>query len=193
MTEQTRAGSTRTRLLDAAEELLATVPYRSLSVRAVCAAAGTNPASVHYHFGSKEALVSALLQDRFETVWADPLDALEAHPRTVADIVAAILDPLVALHADPTTAPTVRVLAEFVIGSPGARWSSRWFRLAQWTDLLIDTVDGLDIGTEQHRWRYAFTVLMTELAQPRELTPESVAALRDFLTAGLAGPSKGLR
>lgn len=193
MAAETRANSTRRRLLDAAATLLADVPYDALSVRAVCAAAGANPAAVHYHFGSKEALVSALLQDRFESTWASPLDGLAARSRTVAEIVDAILDPLVELRADPANAPTVRVLAEFVIANPGAHWNSRWFGLQPWTDLLVDTVDGLDVGTAQHRWRFAFTVLMTELAQPREFTPESVAALRDFLTAGLTGPSKGPR
>ena len=193
MAAETRSSSTRARLLDAAARLLADVPYDALSVRAVCTAAGANPAAVHYHFGSKEALVSALLQDRFEATWASPLDGLAARQRTVADIVDAILDPLVALRDDPVTAPTVRTLAEFVIANPRAQWNSRWFGMAPWTDLLLDTLPDLDVGTAQHRWRFAFTVLMTELAQPREFTPESVAALRDFLTAGLSGPSKDPR
>lgn len=185
-----RPGRTASRLLDAAEELLATVPYESLSVRAVCAAAGANAAAVHYHFGSKEALVSALLQDRLEAVWASPLDDLATGPRTVAAIVDAVLDPLITLRTDPVTAPTVRVLAEFVQAEPAAAWTSRWFRLRPWTDLLVDTVDGLDPGTAQHRWRFAFTVLMTELALPRELTADAAAALREFLIAGLACPPK---
>lgn len=55
---------TRERLLTVAERLLLESGYDEVSVRAVCTAANVNPAAVHYHFGSKVGLVSALLQAR---------------------------------------------------------------------------------------------------------------------------------
>ncbi|WP_412475505.1 TetR/AcrR family transcriptional regulator [Gordonia sp. LUNF6] len=187
------AATTRSRLLDAAERLLTAVPYDDLSVRAVCGEAGANPAAVHYHFGSKESLVAALLQDRLEPEWSDQLDTLRAGPRTVTDIVEAILDPLIALQAAPETAPLVRTLAQFVLTHPRAPWDSRWFQLDVWTELLTATVPGLDPDVARRRWRFAFGLMMTEFAAPREISPDNVAALSDFLIAGLAGLPKGIR
>ncbi|MGB6246595.1 TetR/AcrR family transcriptional regulator [Gordonia sp. (in: high G+C Gram-positive bacteria)] len=189
MTAETSARDTRRRLLDAAAELLTEVPYDDLSVRAVCTAAGANPAAVHYHFGSKESLVAVLLEERFEPTWATALDALADRPRTVADIVGVVLDPFVALQRDPASAPTVRVLAQFVLARPRTEWTGRWFRLEEWATLLAATVPGLDADTARRRWRFAFTVLMTELAVAEQLSPENLAALSDFLTAGLTGPA----
>ncbi len=56
MTGSTTIGPTRERLLTVAERLLLESGYDSVSVRAINAAAGANPAAVHYHFGSKRVL-----------------------------------------------------------------------------------------------------------------------------------------
>ncbi|MFD6215422.1 TetR/AcrR family transcriptional regulator, partial [Nocardia salmonicida] len=70
MVDEVKTG-TRQRLLIAAETLLLTEPYDEVSVRGICVAAGANAAAVHYHFGSKEALVGALIEDRLGPLWAD--------------------------------------------------------------------------------------------------------------------------
>jgi len=74
-------GPTEQRIVDTAERLFAEQGVDAVSLRAVMAAAGTNVASVHYHFGSKEALVAALVRRRSDVVAgrrAELLDALEA-------------------------------------------------------------------------------------------------------------------
>lgn len=53
---------TRERLLDAAEELIATKGYSRTSLRDVTSAAGANLAAVNYHFGSKAGLAEAVLK-----------------------------------------------------------------------------------------------------------------------------------
>ena len=63
MVDELKTG-TRQRLLAAAESLLLTEPYDEVSVRGICTVAGANSAAVHYHFGSKETLVGALIEDR---------------------------------------------------------------------------------------------------------------------------------
>ncbi|WP_035719795.1 TetR family transcriptional regulator [Gordonia shandongensis] len=180
---------TRDALLDAAAELLTSAPYDEVSVRAVRAAAGANPAAVHYHFGSKEKLVAALLEDRFAATWTASLDGLAATPTGVAEIVDAILDPIVALQADASSAPGLRLLAQFAAAHPATAWTRPWFRFDNWVDLLTATVPGLDPATARRRWRFAFTVLIAELAAPRPVSAAAIAALREFLTAGLAGPA----
>lgn len=51
-------------ILDAAEELFAQQGFDATSIRSVTRHAGMNPAAVHYHFGSKEVLLRALLERR---------------------------------------------------------------------------------------------------------------------------------
>src|SRR4051794_17009289 len=53
---------TRRKLLDAAAEVFAEHGYQAATVREICTRAGTNVASVNYHFGDKLALYSELLK-----------------------------------------------------------------------------------------------------------------------------------
>ena len=55
---------TKTRLLDAAESLFSQQGFASTSLRAITSDAKANLAAVNYHFGSKETLLSAVLQRR---------------------------------------------------------------------------------------------------------------------------------
>ena len=58
MTESSTT-DTRVKLLDAAERLFALTGIGGTSLRAITSEAGANLASIHYHFGSKEALLEA--------------------------------------------------------------------------------------------------------------------------------------
>lgn len=62
--------ATEQRLVLAAERLFAERGIDAVSLRAVMSEAGTNVASVHYHFGSKDALVEALVRQRSDIVAA---------------------------------------------------------------------------------------------------------------------------
>ncbi|MFN2366985.1 MAG: TetR/AcrR family transcriptional regulator [Desulfurivibrionaceae bacterium] len=55
---------TRTRILDVAEELFADKGYRGTSMRAITARAEVNLAAVNYHFGSKQGLVTEVIERR---------------------------------------------------------------------------------------------------------------------------------
>ncbi len=57
---------TRTRILDAAEELFMQHGFGGTSMRLLTAKAGVNLAAVNYHFGSKHALVEALFRRRLD-------------------------------------------------------------------------------------------------------------------------------
>lgn len=58
--------NTNVRLLDAAEALIAQNGYANTSLREITASAKANLAAVNYHFGSKEGLVSAMLERRLK-------------------------------------------------------------------------------------------------------------------------------
>lgn len=68
---------TRDRILDVAERLFAEHGLGQTSLRAITAAAAVNLASVHYHFGSKEALVHAIFDRRLTPMNAERLRRLE--------------------------------------------------------------------------------------------------------------------
>jgi AcrR family transcriptional regulator len=55
---------TKKRILDAAERLFADDGFQSTSLRGLTAEARVNLAAVNYHFGSKEALLQAVLERR---------------------------------------------------------------------------------------------------------------------------------
>lgn len=55
---------TKKRILDSAEEHFANVGYHATSLRSITTTAGVNLAAVNYHFGSKEALLEAVILRR---------------------------------------------------------------------------------------------------------------------------------
>src|SRR5262245_48182317 len=69
---------TKQRILDTAERLFAEQGYADTSMRQVIADAGVNLAAIHYHFGSKEELLDAVVSRRAEPVNAERIARLEA-------------------------------------------------------------------------------------------------------------------
>ena len=67
-------------LLEAALKLFAEQGVEGVSIRAVNREAGLGPASVHYHFGTKEALVEAVLHRYGDTV----IDGIKARAKEIA-------------------------------------------------------------------------------------------------------------
>lgn len=68
---------TRTRILDAAEELFMQHGFEGTSMRLLTSKAGVNLAAVNYHFGSKDALVEAVFRRRLDPMNAERIAALE--------------------------------------------------------------------------------------------------------------------
>jgi AcrR family transcriptional regulator len=58
-----RSEETRQRLLEAATEIFAELGYHKASIRAIALKAGTNLASIHYHFRDKAGLYRAVFED----------------------------------------------------------------------------------------------------------------------------------
>jgi AcrR family transcriptional regulator len=91
---------TRTRILDAAEELFMQHGFEGTSMRLLTAKAGVNLAAVNYHFGSKHALIEAVFRRRL-----DPMN------------VARLAD-LEKLEGDPASSPEA-IIRAFI--TPGLR------------------------------------------------------------------------
>jgi AcrR family transcriptional regulator len=181
------AATTRDRLLAAAERLLATRHYDEVSVRGICAEAGVNPAAVHYHFGSKPALVAALLEERLGPLWATRLTEVAGERASVREVVDAVIAPFVELAADPVGRLHLRLLAQFVLGRHEGRWRQPWFRMESWVALL----PGLGGAESRRRWALAFDLVITRFGgvdSERPISDDMVATLRDFVVAGLTAP-----
>ena len=69
---------TRTRILDAAEELFMQNGFGGTSMRHLTSNAGVNLAAVNYHFGSKDALIEAVFRRRLDPMNVARIAALEA-------------------------------------------------------------------------------------------------------------------
>src|SRR5678816_574617 len=69
---------TRTRILDAAEELFMLHGFEGTSMRQLTAKADVNLAAVNYHFGSKDALIEAVFRRRLDPMNAARIAALDA-------------------------------------------------------------------------------------------------------------------
>jgi AcrR family transcriptional regulator len=96
--------STKDRILGAAEELFAQFGFTGTSLRQVTSRADVNIAAVNYHFGSKENLVNEVFRRRMDDMSAQRLKALKAaieqHPGELEPILAAFVEPALALAQD---------------------------------------------------------------------------------------------
>jgi AcrR family transcriptional regulator len=201
----TTVAETPDRLLDAAELLFAERGIDAVSVRAVNAAAGANVAAVHYHFGSKESLVEAVLRRRMDALAQRRRAILDALPRrpTVRAVVEALVVPLAELSATPTSdgRAYVRVLAMLQSGGSEARR-----RLGRAFAPQFDAFDAAlgralpDLPTPVRHFRLALvaSIVIGTLAEPEAAAttlgidptdhPAVVDALVDTVTGALAAP-----
>jgi len=92
--------NTKTRILDAAEQLFAERGFDAASLRAITGKAGVNLAAVNYHFQSKEVLIREVLARRMAPLTRQRLALLDHHeaergsrPVPVEDIVRSLVAP----------------------------------------------------------------------------------------------------
>jgi AcrR family transcriptional regulator len=101
------SADTKTRILDAAEELFTRHGFEATSLRSLTAAAGVNLAAVNYHFGSKEVLFQAVLTRRLDPMNQERIELLEAlereagaKPASCEKVLFAMLIPALRLARD---------------------------------------------------------------------------------------------
>jgi AcrR family transcriptional regulator len=92
---------TKQKILDAAERLIAGQGYAATSLRQIIGEAGVNLAAVHYHFGSKEELLGAVIMRKVGPVNEKRLATLERYeaesggaPASVEKVLDAFLTPM---------------------------------------------------------------------------------------------------
>jgi AcrR family transcriptional regulator len=118
--------NTPERLIDAVEELLSQRDDLDLSLRDITAAAGANLAAVNYHFGSKDALMTAVIERALREHARRQLLALRAvaaaPAASIEDVVRAWIGPSVRPARDGRAGLIPRIAARVLSdGSPGLR------------------------------------------------------------------------
>jgi AcrR family transcriptional regulator len=125
---------TRTRLLDAALDLLAERGEDSVSLRDVTEAAGANVAAVSYHFGSLKALRDAAIEQALEHYLDAQQEAVGVlgPGSTLEELATAFARPMIrALAAGGRDLDVMRIVARSGIAPPPAwgRFDARFERI----------------------------------------------------------------
>ncbi len=118
------------RILDTAEGLFARDGYGATSLRRIIAAANVNLAAIHYHFGSKEALFTKVMERRLQPLNAERLRRLDALEEKAGDrpvrlelIIEAYLAPLIGLARDEEHGADWCRLVGRLRAEPGPHWT----------------------------------------------------------------------
>lgn len=77
--DKAELGDTKSKILDAAEELFVEHGFEATSLRLITTAAGVNLAAANYHFGSKEELFQAVFTRRLDPMNRDRVALLTAY------------------------------------------------------------------------------------------------------------------
>lgn len=165
LTAPVPAASTKERILDAAERLLAKQGFEATSLRAITTEAEVNLAAVNYHFQTKDSLFRAVIARRIGPVnerRIRMLDAIEAEagdgPLPVGPIIDAFIRPVLEIRGRSTSVSPImgRVFAE------NAEFLDRFFQdhLAAITDRFFAALERATphLPREEMLWRAHFLV-----------------------------------
>ena len=201
---------TKERLLNVAERLFADFGYRATSLRHITSEARVNLASVNYHFGSKDALLAALLDRRFAPInhrRLELLNELEASADgavELRDLVRAFLSPPFELHPEGTEGRRILLRLVGRIHSETDDVRTVFIKLfepiiSRFTASFQHTLPHLDadevawrihflVGSMAHTmmWCESFSSQNTRCPDPSEM----LESLVQFGTVGLAAPSR---
>ena len=207
---------TKELILDAAEKLFAKQGFDATSLRQITSAAGVNLAAVNYHFGSKEALIDAVIFRRLEPLNRERLDLLDRLENEAGEqgpalekIVAAFIGPPLRMQqtAGSEGANFMRLIGR-VMSDPSDRL------LAQFINQLREVIERFsaafgralpDLSAADLLWRMIFMVgSMAHTMSISSHLPKATGGLCDpsdagalikmmtpFLAAGMRAGAKG--
>ncbi|MEQ8745401.1 TetR family transcriptional regulator [Pyruvatibacter sp.] len=198
-------GNTKTKLIRAAERLFAENGLGAVSVRDITRAAGArNESALHYHFGSKEALIRAVFADRIRAIDDQRLAIIASHDEigTRGDVTS-LMQAAIAPMLDACAEEGGRLYATFLMQIAAdprfdvdkliADFAPDGVREVR--DRLAPVLGHLPRATRNARMRrlptlcitlmadYARDITAGEAAPPQWAIDEAAACLAGFLTA----------
>jgi len=207
--------TTKERILDAAERLFGEHGFAATSLRSVIAEANVNLAAVHYHFGSKEALIAAVIHRRVDPLNQARLLLLEQYEREAAagrprleKLVHAFVAPLMRHSEDPEHGWIFMKLLGRLLAEPEilyrilpAEFQETGRRFLEAFEKVLPGIPPAEVF-----WRMMFSV--GAMAQTMRVGPrmpvfsnglcragdveESVRRLQVFLVGGFQAPASGV-
>ena len=196
------AADTRDRILAAATRLYAAPEAGGPALRAIAREGGVNSALIHYHFGSREGLLEAVLLRALEPAQARRAPLIEKLRGGVSadgpDLARLCVEPIAALPRaeDGPPTPSLRLLARAVSEDRPhldaltvQHFAPLLFGLR---DVLSTALPALSAETKQRRFRLAVDAAVTSLAgdEATRAWHEGAPAFETFtrdLTTFLAG------
>lgn len=190
---------TKQRILDAAERLIAEQGYAATSLRQIIAEAGVNLASVHYHFGSKEELLSELVARKVNPVNEKRLTLLErviAEARPGTPAVEKILEAFFAPMAQAASGSPQFVKVMGRIQAEGLRESIAEKHFKPVSGRFIAAIRKAlpELPEEEFQWRVQFLIgatihTMCGCTGAGHAFEERISYLIHFLSAGFYAPA----
>lgn len=201
--------STKEKILDVAEGLLAEYGFNDTSLRTITSKAGVNLASVNYHFGDKKTLVRAVLNRYLEAFMPEMKQSLERlnerDDYDMAEVFEALRAPLRSL-SELRPNGTSRFMLLIGRGYTDVQGHLRWFITNRYNDVLTLFTDSVlkanpNLTRETLFWRLHFTLgtcvftmassqALAEIAENdfgSKVDPKSVVdQLIPYLAAGVA-------
>ena len=196
---------TKEKILDAAERLIGEQGYAATSLRHIIAEAGVNLAAVHYHFGSKEELLDAVVERKVTPVnearvaWLDGVEAeAGSGPMVVEKVLEAFLLPTAEVAS--RNPGFVRLMGQMLAEGMMPRIVEKHFQATgqRFVSALRRSVP--ELPQEELMWRVHFMVgamAHTMCRPPMFPLPQEGAAdleprmklLVTFLSAGFRAPA----
>ncbi|MCG7497048.1 TetR/AcrR family transcriptional regulator [Vibrio sp. Of7-15] len=206
-------GETKSKILDAAEQLFAEYGFNDTSLRTITGKAGVNLASVNYHYGDKKTLVRAVLSrylEEFMPRLKGELEQLLTQPSfTMEDVFACMKRPLLELNEFRPHGATI-FMQLIGRGYTDVQGHLRWFITTRYDEVLSDFTTAVcranpDLDVETLFWRLHFTlgtcvftmassVALKDIAESdfgKNVNTESlINYLVPYLAAGVAAPTE---
>ncbi len=207
--------NTKLRILDAAERLFAREGFQTASLRDITSDAAVNLAAVNYHFGSKMALIEAVIERRLQPLNKLRLERLEevrsearsaGRPPRVEEAVRAVVEPTLWFRDSGPGARDFVILVGRALAEPEDDVRTIFLRrlrplFAAFSETLEEALPGVPREVLSWRIQFAFGALshtmctMNRLASlpegmaPPETDTDSVInMLVTFISEGIKAP-----
>ena len=190
-----RTAETRAKIIAAVLESIAEVGFQRTTATEITRRAGVTWGAVQHHFGAKDGILRAVLEDSFER-FADRLESIPLSGTSLAKRAALFIDGAWEHFGSSEFRSTFEILLHYLgdehDAEDAASWQRQMFR--SWDRVWLRLFADAPIDRRRHRVLEHYTVsvlsglattLMLE-GKAASLRPEELAFLRDTLARELA-------